>query len=64
MECGIRPALARLNWFRLLSSKLIVLRGAKYDLRPIGLGQGMRPPAHRARACAPVGSWNLGTCRK
>ena len=40
-ECGIRPALERLNGIRLLSFKLIGLMCCKMDLRLIGLGQGM-----------------------
>jgi hypothetical protein len=41
LECGIRPALERLNGIRLLSFKLIGLMCCKMDLRLIGLGQGM-----------------------
>ena len=41
LEWGIRPALVRLNGIRQLSSLDRIDVVYSYDLRPVGLGQGM-----------------------
>ena len=54
-EYGIRPALARLNWYRVLSIKLIVLMRIKFELRQSVWARecGLRPVG----AYAPEGVW-------